>query len=474
MYDAYKKYALEQSKINPENWNFKRNNYYTEILEHVNQQQGSKYLHFIKTKFKKFYKTHSGSLKEICLMNDKYGKTRKSTFNSFMECSPTNLRYILHSLLSLEYMKNLGLSEVNIIEIGGGYGGLCLFMCKIAPLYNITINSYTIFDLPEVILLQEKYLNTLDIKNINYCTLNNYENLNNNSFLISNYAFSEIPMNLQKEYTKKILNPYVQFGFMAWNFIPVYQFIDGCHIQRETEYPKTGKNNLYVRFYLKTYYGQVEQDKFVLKILKQLKNGFFLEIGSNHPINSNNTYVLEKKYNWKGIMIEYDDKWLESYKIKRPNSIHIIDDATKIDYAKLFQKNNVPINIDYLQIDLEANNGSTLDTLKKLNNEVMDKYKFATITFEHDIYHTNYLNTRNISREIFKNRGYIRVFSDINNGGRHPFEDWYVHPDLVDMDFINKIIENNIKNYKTNVKQDVYFKDSIVEKSINWQDIEYI
>jgi len=156
--------------------------------------------------------------------------------------------------------------------------------------------------------------------------------------------------------------------------------------------------------------GQAQQDKFVLNILKNKKKGFFLEIGSNHPIKINNSYILENNYEWNGIMIEYSKKWLIYYKKYRPNSIHIINDATKIDYKKLFETNNVPLNIDYLQIDLEVKNGSTLNTLKKLNLEVMDKHKFATITFEHDIYHTNYLNTRLESRKIFEDRGYVRVF----------------------------------------------------------------
>ena len=138
IYNTYKLCALQQSKIHPDNWNFKSNDKYTYMLEHVNEHQGNQYLHFIKTKFEEFYNTHSSFLKEICSINDKYGKTQKLNFNSFMKCSPTNLRYILHSLLSLEYMKEKNLSEVNIIEIGGGYGGLCFFMCKIAPLYNIT------------------------------------------------------------------------------------------------------------------------------------------------------------------------------------------------------------------------------------------------------------------------------------------------------------------------------------------------
>ena len=219
--------------------------------------------------------------------------------------------------------------------------------------------------------------------------------------------------------------------------------------------------------------GQAQQDKFVLNILKYKKKGFFLEIGSNHPININNSYILENNYEWNGIMIEYTHWWLNDYKKYRPNSIHIINDATKIDYKNLFEMNNVPTNIDYLQIDLDVENGSTLNTLKKLNLEVMNKHKFATITFEHDIYNSNYLNTRLESRKIFEDRGYVRVFSDVNNGGINPYEDWYVHPDLVDIELVNNLIKKNEKNYKPNVKAWKYFDESYVNESINWQNIEY-
>jgi archaellin len=187
----------------------------------------------------------------------------------------------------------------------------------------------------------------------------------------------------------------------------------------------------------------------------------------------NNTYILEKEYDWKGIMIEIDNNWINKYIEKRPNSIHILSDATIIDYKELFINNNVPKNIDYLQIDLEVENGSTLKTLQKLNIEIMNEYKFATITFEHDIYHTNFMNTRLESRKIFENRGYIRVFSDINNRGTNPYEDWYVHPDLIDKNIIDIIMSNNSKNYKTNIISIKEFPESIVEKTINFQDIEY-
>jgi len=229
------------------------------------------------------------------------------------------------------------------------------------------------------------------------------------------------------------------------------------------------------RFFLINYYiyiikvimylGQANQDKFVLKVLNEKKNGYFLEIGSNHPTIINNSYLLEKQYDWKGIMIEYNSNFLSLYKLYRPNSIHIIDDATVVDYKNIFEQNNMPPSLDYLQIDLEANNGSTIRTLKKLDNEIFDTYKFATVTFEHDIYHTNFENTRSSSRDIFKRRGYVCVFEDINNQGVNPYEDWYVHPDLVDMSYINNLIELNKKNYVAH---------SLTVKTINWESIQYL
>ena len=212
------------------------------------------------------------------------------------------------------------------------------------------------------------------------------------------------------------------------------------------------------------YLGQSEQDKFVLNVLNNKKNGYFLEIGSNHPIHNNNSYLLETNYDWKGIMVEYESKFLSLYKQHRPNSIHVINDATKVDYKNVLEKNNMPLTFDYLQIDLEVINGSTLKTLQKLDNEIFDTYKFATVTFEHDIYATNFANTRLESRNIFTKRGYICVFEDINDKG-FPYEDWYVHPDLVDMNYVNNLIENN-KTY--------YVNHSITKKTINWQDIQYI
>ncbi len=109
--------------------------------------------------------------------------------------------------------------------------------------------------------------------------------------------------------------------------------------------------------------GQAGQDYFVLTMTKFKKNGTFLEIGSNDPIKINNTYTLEKNYNWRGVLVEYDPSYLPSYIEHRPNSIPMIQDATTIDYKSILENHDFPKEMDYLQIDLEVENRSTLTVL---------------------------------------------------------------------------------------------------------------
>ena len=54
---------------------------------------------------------------------------------------------------------------------------------------------------------------------------------------------------LLAKYIDKIINPYTKFGFLTWNSIPVYNFVKNSVIEKEEEYPKTGRNNYYVRYY---------------------------------------------------------------------------------------------------------------------------------------------------------------------------------------------------------------------------------
>ena len=250
-YDKYTNYINEIINTDKKLWKFKSNGLYTDILEHIEPFNGQKYFIEIKKHFYSFYKKFNKFLIKLCRKNDLYGNPNKIIFKHFTKCSSSNLRYILHSLLILTFMKKHNLNNIDIIEIGGGYGGLSFYLHNISHLFNIKINSYTIFDLLNVSKLQKIYLEALNsTQNMNFYQIDNYKDLKKNSFLIANYSFSEISMDLQKEYTKKILNPYVSYGFLVWNFIPIYDFIENKIISTELEYPDTSgtKTNYYITF----------------------------------------------------------------------------------------------------------------------------------------------------------------------------------------------------------------------------------
>ena len=54
------------------------------------------------------------------------------------------------------------------------------------------------------------------------------------------------------------------------------------------------------------------QDLFVLSELKFKTNGYFVEFGATNGIEINNTYILEKKFNWKGLLSEPAKIWQKS------------------------------------------------------------------------------------------------------------------------------------------------------------------
>jgi hypothetical protein len=221
--------------------NFKKNPSYTEILEHTSFDQGISYLRLIGLS-----SITQDEIKEFSSKNDSFGNPAKHDFG-FVICSPSNLRYIYHAHLILSHFKTFDL-PINIVEIGGGYGGLYLAICFFAKKYDVVISSYTIIDLPVVTRFQQLYLSNflLEIP-VEFVDSTTYgESLSKpNLFLISNYCFSEISMEHQQKYIKNLFNK-ISHGFFAWNHIPLYDF--GFKYMVEDEIPKTGTLNKYVRF----------------------------------------------------------------------------------------------------------------------------------------------------------------------------------------------------------------------------------
>lgn len=193
------------------------------------------------------------------------------------------------------------------------------------------------------------------------------------------------------------------------------------------------------------FYSQAAQDIFVLIALNGKKNGKFLDIGASEPQIINNTYLLETNFNWRGILIEIDKKLASKCKKYRKSPV-ICEDATKINYEEIFKKLE---EVDYLSLDIDKGNLNVLNILP------LEKYKIKVITFEHDVYGGD-KKIQIESRKIFNKFGYERICEDVANGGKK-YEDWYVHPDLVDVDYL-KILRSKgqdwpsiMFNYKVNL-----------------------
>ncbi len=177
-------------------------------------------------------------------------------------------------------------------------------------------------------------------------------------------------------------------------------------------------------------YSQAFQDLFVLSVLDGKKSGTYVEIGGDHPININNSYLLETQYGWKGISLELNSQKVEYYNSIRKNCC-ICSDATEVDYNQIFSDHNLPNIIDYLQVDIEPS-WQTLRSLKKIPH---DKYRFSVITFETDLYKDG-PEASEECHEILTKYGYELIVKNVANEG-FSYENWYVDPNVVGREIIN-------------------------------------
>jgi len=188
---------------------------------------------------------------------------------------------------------------------------------------------------------------------------------------------------------------------------------------------------------------QVYQDLFVLSCLNGKRNGTYLEIGSAGPWYGNNTALLELDFDWTGVGVDFDEKFVKEYRAARKNPV-MHQNGLTINYSEVLKRIAVDGVVDYLQLDCEPSK-TTYDIMMRIP---FDKYKFAVITYEHDHYLDRTKSYRTKSREYLLSLGYELVVSDVSPEGGSSFEDWYVHPDLVDRNIIDimKDVSPSIKN----------------------------
>lgn len=180
-------------------------------------------------------------------------------------------------------------------------------------------------------------------------------------------------------------------------------------------------------------FSQVYQDMFVLSMLNGKQCGTYLEVGSAGPEYGNNTKLLEA-LGWTGYGIDFDENFVKEYRANRKNPVLHMN-ALEVDYNDLLSKIAVNGIVDYLQLDCEPSN-ITYEIMTKIP---FDKYKFRVITYEHDDYVDMSGQYRQKSREYLTARGYVLMVNDVSPDGKSNFEDWYVHPDLVDRTILRRM-----------------------------------
>lgn len=180
---------------------------------------------------------------------------------------------------------------------------------------------------------------------------------------------------------------------------------------------------------------QAFQDFFVLVAMRGKTGGSFLEIGASDGRSLSNTYVLEKKFSWRGLSMDLSLGSRVSHLRHRRKSRFIIGNAITADYRKILEKNfDHDTPIDYLSLDIEPMT-NTLAALKALP---LADFKFRVVTYETDFYDPSTPrdvaeSVRSESREIFWSHGYELIAGDVGvDDPSKPFEDWWVKPELID------------------------------------------
>ena len=200
---------------------FKSIEAYTNVLEHVSKDQGIWYLETIL----EMTNDLNANLEEF-KENDKYGNPAiLGDYPEIGVISPTTLRYIKNTFDMASLVGETPLSR--IVEVGGGYGGLCRVLSKVCE-----FDEYIMIDLPEVSALQRKYIDQFpDIKDKVKCvSTNDFGQITDVDLFISNYALSECDLKSQMAYYDMIIANakyvYLIYNLVNFNDFHYNDFID--------------------------------------------------------------------------------------------------------------------------------------------------------------------------------------------------------------------------------------------------------
>ncbi len=207
---------------------FKRMGEIRRLMEHVDPAHGWLYLATLPAPMPK-------KLLAAMRANDESGGASLVNFNGLM-IAPTTMRHGVTAYRLSQLFRPLG----NVIEIGGGYGALCLIMSKWAKFM-----SWTMVDLAPTLALAERYLN--GVQNVRFMDAEGEGWGNGYDLAVSFYAFSECSREMQEEYLEKILLKTPR-GYMGCNRGDSRMLASRLNAELLPEEPITNTGNYVVRW----------------------------------------------------------------------------------------------------------------------------------------------------------------------------------------------------------------------------------
>lgn len=242
IYGWYRQAIRVAIQQRPEDWTFKSDEGYRQVLEHVSEEQGKAFLDWVATTEPNL---DWDLVVRLATLNDSFGKPIQAEFPGLGTFSPSNWRYLCHALKAWRHINSLGLDEFDIIELGGGYGGLALFVRGLAHGRDVRLGNYTMVDLPEAAELQGQFAaacgirahvaNGLDSDSLIWALGDGARGPT--KVVVSAYAFSEFDQETRDWYVDGLIR-HCEHGLIVWNCPepltsfertlggPVYQFID--------------------------------------------------------------------------------------------------------------------------------------------------------------------------------------------------------------------------------------------------------
>ncbi len=79
---------------------------------------------------------------------------------------------------------------------------------------------------------------------------------------------------------------------------------------------------IYYEKYTNKSYSISNVDLIINRMFSKIKNGIYVDVGCNHPIKYNNTYLLYKR-GWRGINIDLDKKSIDEFNLIRNKDYNI-------------------------------------------------------------------------------------------------------------------------------------------------------